>query len=64
MTTNVGTADRVIRFALAAVLFSLFYFATGPIRTLGFLGFLPLLTGAVGWCPLYSVLGIKTCPVQ
>lgn len=64
MTANVGTVDRTIRYALALVLFSFFWWATGPLKIVGFVGFLPLLTGTLGFCPLYSVLGIRTCPVS
>lgn len=64
MTINVGFADRLVRLALAGVLFSFFFFATEPIRYIGLLGIVPLLTGSMGWCPLYSLFGIRTCPVR
>ena len=35
----------------------------GPKSMLGFIGLVPLATGLIGFCPLYSVLGIKTCPL-
>lgn len=64
MTVNVGTVDRTIRYALALVLFSFFWWASGPLKYVGLLGFLPLLTGTLGFCPLYSVLGLSTCPAK
>ena len=64
MTRNVGTIDRFVRFGLAAVLFSLFGVLEGNLRFIGLIGFIPLLTGAVSFCPLYRMLGINTCSVQ
>ena len=63
MTTNVGTFDRVLRIiaglALVAVALGLF----GPTyqTVWGWVGLAPLATGLVGWCPLYTALGLKTC---
>jgi hypothetical protein len=34
----------------------------GSIRWIGLVGIVPLVTGLVGYCPLYSVLGVDTCP--
>jgi hypothetical protein len=62
LAKNVGTIDRAVR-ALAGVgLLSLAF--TGPQTAWGYLGFIPLLTAALGTCPLYSVLGFSTCPVR
>ena len=38
--------------------------ATGTVGAWGYIGVVPLLTGAVGFCPLYTVLGLNTCPVR
>ena len=67
MKTNVGTADRIVRIALA-ILFSVLYF-TGTVQgTLGLalliLGGAFLVTAVVGWCGLYTLFGISTCPVK
>jgi DUF2892 family protein len=59
--TNEGTIDRAIRVALGIALLSLTLI--GPKSMLGFIGLVPLATGLIGFCPLYSVLGIKTCPL-
>jgi hypothetical protein len=62
LAKNVGTIDRTVR-ALAGIgLLSLAF--TGPQTAWGYLGFIPLLTAALGTCPLYSVLGFSTCPVR
>jgi hypothetical protein len=59
---NVGTIDRVLRLALGVGLLSMAF--TGPQTPWGYLGFVPLLTGALGTCPLYTVLGFSTCPAK
>ncbi len=62
LRTNVGTIDRVARVVLGIVLLSLAF--TGPQTAWGFLGVIPLFTAIVGSCPLYSILGLSTCPAQ
>src|SRR5687768_11912041 len=57
MWNNVGSLDRVIRIALGLVLLSLVRF--GPQTEWGYLGFLPLLTGAFGYCPIDALLRIS-----
>ncbi len=61
---NVGTVDRAVRLTLAAALFSLFYFLDGGLAWLGLIGIVPLLTGLAGTCPLYSLFGMSTCPLE
>jgi hypothetical protein len=62
MKCNVGGSDRGLRIAVGLVLIALA--ATGTVGWWGWLGVVPLLTGAVGNCPAYSLLGIKTCRVS
>lgn len=62
MTKNMGTADRSIRVIIGLVLISLVFI--GPQTAWGWIGVIPLVTAALGNCPLYSLLGIKTCPVD
>ena len=59
---NVGTLDRALRIALGIVLLSLTLF--GPKTAWGFIGLVPLMTGLAGFCPLYRLLGINTCPLE
>lgn len=65
---NVGGVDRLVRIAVGlALLYLGFFDATvlqpGMAKTLvGLFGFLPLLTGSLANCPLYSVIGVTTCP--
>lgn len=60
MTQNEGTIDRIVRVVLGLGLLSLT--VLGPQTWLGLIGIVPLVTGFVGFCPLYSVLGLRTCP--
>ncbi len=62
MTVNVGTIDRVARIVVGLGLLSLVF--VGPKTLWGLIGLVPLTTAAVGWCPLYSLIGVKTCPTQ
>ncbi len=65
MKANMGTVDRVIRVLLAAV-FAYLYFSGTVAGTLGLilvvLGGVFLLTSIVAFCPLYTLVGINTCP--
>ena len=59
--TNEGTIDRAVRIVLGLGLISLAFI--GPQSPLGYLGLVPLATGLIGFCPLYKILGISTCPL-
>ena len=61
MNTNVGTADRIIRVMLGLALLSAIFLLDGKERWFGLIGIVPLLTAIVRFCPLYTVLGIRTC---
>jgi hypothetical protein len=56
---NEHVVDRVLRVMLGLVLLSLVLI--GPRTAWGFVGLLPLVTGVIGSCPLYTLLGISTC---
>ncbi len=62
MTRNEGTLDRVARVALGVVLIVLAL--RGMYTPWTWIGVVPLLTGLVGVCPLYSLLGVNTCKVR
>lgn len=62
MKINVGTIDRVLRIVAGLVLIALA--ATGTVGWWGWLGVVPLLTGLIGGCPAYSLLGVNTCPMR
>lgn len=59
---NEGTVDRVLRVVAGIVLLSLV--VIGPQTLWGLVGLVPLLTGLLGFCPLYKVLGFNTCPLR
>lgn len=59
---NVGTIDRAFRAIVGLGLLSLVF--VGPKTPWGWVGIVPLLTAALSTCPLYSILGISTCPVK
>jgi Protein of unknown function (DUF2892) len=61
MTTNIGTIDRVARVVGGGALIALALLAPEtPYSYLGWLGVIPIVTALVGYCPLYSILGLKT----
>jgi hypothetical protein len=62
MKANEGNLDRGLRVVAGLVLIGLA--ATGQVGLWGYIGVVPLLTGAIGMCPLYSVLGINTCSMK
>jgi len=64
MTANVGGIDRTLRIVVGIVLIALFFLLEGPARYVGLLGLVALVTGLVSFCPLYTVLGINTCPMK
>lgn len=59
MSRNEGMADRALRVIVGIVLLALVF--VGPKASWGWIGVVPLLTGLVGTCPIYSLLGINTC---
>lgn len=64
-TTNEGTIDRVIRVIVGlALLAAFFMYPDAGWRWFTLLGLVPLLTGLIGTCPIYRLLGISTCPVK
>ncbi len=63
MTPNVGTADRIIRVLVGLGLLSLVVVLDGNARWFGLIGLVPLLTAGIRFCPLYTLLGIRTCRV-
>ncbi len=59
---NEGMADRLIRIIVGIIVIALVF--VGPQTPWGWLGLLPLITGLVGWCPAYTLFGIRTCPLR
>lgn len=64
MRNNVGTVDRIIRVIVGLGMLSLLFGVDGKERFWGLLGLIPLLTGILGLCPFYALIGFKTCPFK
>jgi cadmium resistance protein CadD (predicted permease) len=62
LVSNEHRVDRILRVAVGLGLLALAF--VGPKTALGYLGIIPLATGLLGSCPLYSVLGLSTCRAQ
>ncbi len=62
MVKNVGGIDRILRIVVGLVLVGLA--ATNTVGWWGWLGLIPLATGALGWCPPYAMFGWNTCAMK
>ena len=62
MKANEGKVDRIFRVIVGLGLISLVF--VGPQTPWGWIGLVPLLTGAMGFCPLYKIFGFDTCPLS
>lgn len=62
---NVGSIDRVVRIVVGLALIAGFFLnGDGTYSWLYLLGIIPLATGIMGSCALYSVFGFSTCPMK
>ncbi|MCW3148125.1 DUF2892 domain-containing protein [Stutzerimonas stutzeri] len=61
MQKNIGGIDKIARIVIGIGLIA-WAVLGGPVWA--WIGVLPLVTGLLGWCPAYSLLGIKTCPLK
>jgi Protein of unknown function (DUF2892) len=64
MSKNVGSIDKILRVIIGLALLAFAFFSGHAYAWIGYLGIVPLLTAALGTCPLYSILGMSTCPVK
>ena len=62
MQNNVGGIDKILR--IVAGLGLVGATAVGMLPAWGWIGIVPLATGLIGWCPLYPLLGLNTCPLK
>lgn len=60
---NMGSIDRILRLVtgIALILFALLGPADLAWKWIGWIGVVPVVTALIGWCPAYTILGIKTC---
>ena len=67
MKKNMGNPDRIIRLLLAVV-FAVLYFTNTVTGTAGIilliLGVVFVLTSSISFCPLYTLVGLNTCPAK
>ena len=62
MKINEGGLDRTLRVVAGLALIALTL--SGSIGVWGWVGLVPLATGAIGWCPLYTLFGWHSCPTS
>lgn len=62
MKANVGGIDRILRIVVGLALVAWALLLGGPVWA--WIGLVPLATGAMGFCPLYPILGMNTCPTK
>ncbi|MGL5632505.1 MAG: YgaP family membrane protein [Azovibrio sp.] len=62
MKVNVGGIDKILRIVVGAALIIWVVALGGPIWA--WIGVVPLATGLIGWCPLYPLFGMNTCPLK
>jgi hypothetical protein len=62
MKANVGGLDKVLRIPIGIALIVMAYM--NVVGVWGYIGIVPLLTGLIGWCPIYPMLGISSCPMK
>lgn len=62
LPNNEHVLDRTLRIVLGFVILSLAF--VGPQSPWGYLGIVPLVTGLLGSCPLYTLLGVSTCALK
>nr|WP_210877671.1 DUF2892 domain-containing protein [Roseovarius autotrophicus] len=62
---NVGTLDRALRIILGVALLAGFFFNRDAAYSwLYLIGVVPLVTGLISSCPLYTIFGLRTCPLE
>ncbi len=61
MKKNVGGIDRNLRIVVGLAIIAWGVFAQ---NWWGAIGLIPLLTGLIGWCPPYAILGLSTCKTK
>ncbi len=62
---NVGGIDRILRIVVGLALIAGFFLnADASLRWLYLIGIVPLATGLLSTCPLYSIFGFSTCPIK
>lgn len=61
---NVGGIDRALRIIVGLALIAAFFIVDGQYSWVYLIGIVPLVTGLMSSCPLYSIFGLNTCPMK
>jgi hypothetical protein len=64
MKANLGGVDRALRVLVGLALLAWLVLGEGAARWWGLVGLIPLLTALAGFCPLYRLFGLSTCPLS
>ncbi|MBH9974838.1 MULTISPECIES: DUF2892 domain-containing protein [Bartonella] len=64
MKQNLGSVDRIIRIIIGVVLLSLIFILDSGARWFCLIGLIPLITAIIGFCPLYKIFGLSSCPLK
>ena len=64
MKKNVGSIDAIVRIVIGLALIGFAFTLEGSMRWIGLAALIPFATAAVGFCPLYTLLGLTTCPLK
>ena len=64
MNSNIGTTDRIIRAILGIAIIGFAVVSHGPVRWVGIVGAIFLITAVIRFCPLYRIFGIRTCQIR
>lgn len=64
MNRNIGSVDRAVRVLIGLGLLAFALFSGNQYAWIGYIGIVPILTAVFSSCPLYSVLGMNTCPAK
>lgn len=64
MPSNVGGIDRILRIVVGLALIAFALVSTSTYAWLGWIGVVPVLTAALGFCPAYTLIGLNTCPMK
>lgn len=64
MKKNVGSIDALVRIIIGLAIIAFAFTLEGGMRWIGLAALVPFATAAVGFCPLYTLLGVNTCPAK
>ncbi|MES9811449.1 MAG: DUF2892 domain-containing protein [Candidatus Thiodiazotropha sp.] len=60
MTQNIGSIERIIRIVAGLAILAWGFLLSDPVNWWGAIGAVPLVTGLVSFCPLWTLFGINT----